>query len=175
MLWKMLFSSFPIQQSLQNNPLIQAIEFVFCFCLLLPIFQSMHYSFLWALEKSLNCSRIPQHTSGPIIVSLKPSFFKQGRKEDTRDLGISGMGISLKAFVADCATLEILARLYTSKSIFVWNSVSQPRQPCPNLRITWGALETSVIPVHTCTAQQLLPRGGGKALRKIFHEGRLDH
>lgn len=70
----------------------------------------MHYSFLCALEKSLNCSWIPRHTSGPIILSLKPSFFKQGRKEDTSDLGSSGMGISFKAFIADRATLEILTR-----------------------------------------------------------------
>lgn len=71
----------------------------------------MHYSFLWALEKSSNCSRIPRHASGPVIISLKPSFFKQSRKEDLSDLGSSGLGILFKAFVADRATLKILTKV----------------------------------------------------------------
>lgn len=101
--------------------------------------------------------------------------FKQGGKEDTSNLGISGMGISLKALVADCTTLEILTRVYTSKLIFVWSSVSQPCQPCLNLRITWGAWEASVIPVPSCTTYPLLLWGGAKVLVKIVHEGRFDH
>lgn len=64
MLWKAL--SLSQHSSLRNNPLIQAIEFIFWFCLLLPIFYSMHYSFVWVSGKSYTAaSYLPTQAAQP--------------------------------------------------------------------------------------------------------------